>query len=339
MPEMLDRYRPEIERVLRQATPSGDGFLYKMMRYHLGFEDENGVPQPRGIGKALRPTLCLFACEAAESDWKLALPAAAAIELVHNFSLIHDDIQDKDIYRRHRPTVWYLWGYPQGINAGDGMRELANRALIGLREGGVKPDKILAAFRALTDCSLEMIEGQTLDLNFERRLDITVGDYLQMVSWKTGALIECSFHIGALLGTDDQKFISAFRRCGRALGLAFQFRDDILGIWGDESATGKSAANDIRRKKKSLPVVYALERSAGGIKSQLTGHYSHEQLDEAGAATVLSILDELGAKAYAQRMVEEKCSLALSHLEGLKLSDWARGEMEKLVAFHLNRER
>jgi geranylgeranyl diphosphate synthase type I len=338
MPEMFNRYRPEIEKMLRSVISSEDGLLYKMMRYHLGFEDENGVPQPRGIGKALRPTLCLFSCEASGGDWDKALPAAAAIELVHNFSLIHDDIQDKDAYRRHRPTVWYVWGYPQGINAGDGMRELANKTLLGLKERGARPEKILEAFNIMTACSLEMIAGQTLDLSYERRLDITAEDYLKMVSWKTGALIECSLHIGALLGTDDQRLITAFRQCGRSLGFAFQIRDDILGIWGDEATTGKSSASDIRRKKKSLPVVYALEHATRDMRSHLTEHYSQEQLDEAGAAAVLSILERLGAKAYAQRMVEERCSLALSRIADLKLPDWARSEMEKLVAFLLDRE-
>ena len=339
IPEMFDRYRPAIEGVIRRVTQGNDGLLYRMMRYHLGFEDEEGIPQNKEIGKAFRPTLCLFACEAAGGDWQHALPAAAAIELVHNFSLIHDDIQDKDDFRRHRPTVWYLWGYPQGINAGDGMRELANSILFDLEKMGVAQKKILTAFRILNDSSSEMISGQTLDLSFESRLDVTVNDYLDMIGKKTGSLIECSFHMGALLGTDDQNCISAFSKCGRILGLAFQVRDDILGVWGDESATGKSSATDIRRKKKSLPIVYALEGSTGEVRSELTRLYGLKQLDDHDVASVLSILDELGAKAYAQGIVEEKCSQALSNLTDIKLSQWDQEEIKKLSAFLLNRER
>jgi len=355
MPKIFSRYRSQVEQQLRnEMRPSRfqrnrNMPLYHLLRYHLGFVDKQGRIQAKALGKALRPTLCLFACEALGGDWLKALPAACAIELVHNFSLIHDDIQDGDLERRHRPTVWSIWGIPQAINAGNAMRDLANIALLDLQKD-LPPPKILKAFQILTQASLEMIEGQYLDISYESRLDITIQDYLEMISRKTGALIACSLQLGALLASEDEneneEVISAFRQCGRLLGLAYQIRDDILGIWGDEKSTGKPT-NDIIRRKKSLPVVYALEKACGEAQTELLQFYrgSSDKGREGGSANnlaafhkVLSILEDLNAPLFAQRLAEEKCALALKQLEGIKLPPWAKEELEELADFLLNRE-
>ncbi|HIE17431.1 MAG TPA: polyprenyl synthetase family protein, partial [Dehalococcoidia bacterium] len=279
LPTVLERYRIEIDTELRSVLAERQSPLYDMMRYHFGWIDEKGNHQQGLVGKALRPTLCLLACEAVGGEYRRALPAAAAIELVHNYSLIHDDIQDDDRERRHRPTVWSIWGKPQAINAGTAMRILANIALLRLESHGVPLEKQRHIQRLLDETSLRLIEGQYLDISYESRFDITVSDYLRMIEGKTASLIACAMEVGTSLGTDDADLIESFRSIGRNLGLAFQIRDDILGIWGDKEETGKPLASDIRRRKKTLPIAYALEKAQDGLKEQLVNIYRNGALD------------------------------------------------------------
>src|SRR5205823_4160840 len=208
--------------------------LYRIIRYHMGWEEPDGRPGPGAGGKALRPALCLLACEAVGGDIDRCLPAAAAIELIHNFSLIHDDIQDQDRERHHRPTVWTVWGVPQGINAGDGLWALANRAFLRGAERGVDAAIILRAYAMLNDACLTMIEGQALDLSFEEGraagdglAPVTVEAYLDMIARKTGALLAASLGIGALVGSGDALTAAAFHRFGAQLGRIYQVQDDL----------------------------------------------------------------------------------------------------------------
>ena len=306
-----------------------------MLRYHLGWTDEHFQPlsslAPQG--KAIRPTLCLFACEALGGNWRAILPAAAALELIHNFSLIHDDIQDGDLERRHRPTVWALWGQPCALVAGNTMSSLADIVSLSLGDRGIDKIKALKAAALLSRSYLEMIEGQCLDLSFEGRMDITLKEYLTMVSQKTGALIRCSMELGALLATEDEDVIAAFGRCGGLLGRAFQIQDDMLGIWGDEETTGKAAGNDIRRKKKSFPVVHALQRSHGEAQGALKDVYNKASLDDEDVQQVLAILEETGAQENAHQTTQEMTHLALKEVENLEFPPWAWREIEGLVEF------
>ena len=313
LPVVFERYRGCIDAQLRAALAGCQSPMYDMLRYHLGWLDEEGNPLLGAAGKALRPTLCLLACEAAGGAYEQALPAAAALELVHNFSLIHDDIQDGDRERRHRPTVWSIWGRPQAINAGTAMRVLASLALLGLADCDTPARKVLGAAHILDESCLRLIEGQYLDISYEDRLDVGVGDYLRMIELKTASLIACSLELGALLGTDDQRAIRALRRFGLNVGLAFQIRDDVLGIWGDEERTGKPVGSDIRRRKKSLPVVYALERVEGRTRTELVSTYNRQAIDD-GLDTVLNILAAMQAKARAESMAEEYCAKAIAEL-------------------------
>jgi geranylgeranyl diphosphate synthase type I len=233
LPECFERYRTDIDAELKLILSDRQLPLYDMMRYHLGWIDDKGNTLANAAGKALRPTLCLSACEVAGGEYSRALSAAAAIELVHNYSLIHDDIQDDDRERRHRPTVWCLWGKPQAINAGTAMRLLANMALLRLEARGVSQQRRLRIQQLLDETSLRLIEGQYLDINFETRFDINVSDYLTMIDKKTAALIACSLEVGALLGSDNDSLSDKFSNIGRNLGLAFQIIDDILGIYSN----------------------------------------------------------------------------------------------------------
>ena len=351
LPNMFDRYRDGLAGELRAAIPclsqpdQGQGAprvgeypvttLYRMLQYHMGWAGEDGEPlsAPVSQGKALRPTLCLFACESLNQDWTIALPAAAALELIHNFSLIHDDIQDGDLERRHRPTVWSLWGQPQALVAGNAMRTLADITALRLVERGVTEERALRTSFVLTRGYLHMTKGQCLDLSFEDSLDIKLEDYLTMISFKTGALIQCGLEMGALIASSDENVVTAFARCGSSLGRAFQIWDDVLGIWGDEAATGKAVGNDIRRKKKSFPIVYALETAGDTARQKLVGVYSKEELDEGDVEDVLAVLDELGVADYAQEVTREKADHALQEVGGVAMPPWARQEIEEMVEF------
>lgn len=333
LPVVFDRYRNEIDAELKSVLAEQQLPLYDMMRYHLGWIDAQGNLCQNSSGKALRPVLSLLACEAVGGEPARALPLAAAIELVHNYSLIHDDIQDDDKERRHRPTVWSIWGKPQAINAGTAMRILASLAVLRIRDGEVPLDKRLRAQRLLDECTLRLIEGQYLDISYESRLDIGINDYLTMIEGKTAALIACSLEAGALLGTDDEETIKDFREIGRNLGLAFQIRDDILGVWGDEKKTGKPIGSDIRRRKKTLPIVYALEKSEGGLKKELISVYQNGALNGGGVDRVLKVLDAVDAQSQTQKMADKYCDKALEGIRKANLVPSARRDLEELFRF------
>ena len=344
VPPMFSRYQAHILTGLRSAVP-GSGVsaneddeskeLHRMMAYHMGWMDASGqaVESSATQGKALRPTLCMFACESLGGDCSRAVPAASALELIHNFSLVHDDIQDGDVERRHQPTVWYLWGQPKALAVGNALRAAADVSPLRLAEQGVPPAKALRASQILTEGCLSMIHGQCMDLSFEGRLDIRPDDYLDMVSKKTGALIRCGTEMGALIGCDDTASAQLYANAGAHLGIAFQVRDDVLGIWGDSEVTGKASGNDIRRRKKSFPIVYALETAKGAPRQRLLEAYGKEAPDEGDVEDVLTVLDDVGAEAHAHRMAVDQGELASGELRKIPVEPWAQAEFDDLVHF------
>ena len=252
---LLDSIESELQRqISRLDTPRIKPF-HEMLTYHMGWTGEGAGSD--ATGKRIRPLLVLLSTAACGADWKSALPAAAAIELVHNFSLVHDDIQDNSEKRRGRPTTWVKWGMPMAINAGDALFVLSNRAIIDLKEHH-PPEIVVKAAEILHNTCLDLTCGQFLDMSYEERYDLAVEDYWPMISGKTAALLSACCYIGALLGGADEAAQDAYRAFGHYLGLAFQVQDDILGIWGDEALTGKSAASDLIEGKKSLPVMAGL---------------------------------------------------------------------------------
>ncbi|MFB3092754.1 MAG: polyprenyl synthetase family protein [Dehalococcoidia bacterium] len=340
LPDLFTRYSEQVQAEFCSILPNGSMELSDPFRYHLGWADESGerLTVPQGQGKALRSALCLFACQALDGDWMQAVPAATALELTHNFSLIHDDIQDGDTERRHRPTVWRLWGQPKALLVGDAMHAMAYQVALDLVERGVSESKALRSSRLLVESCLSMIKGQSLDLEFEDTLNIGLADYLEMIRLKTGALFTCSLEIGALLASDEAQHVQAFARYGNHLGRVFQIRDDVLGIWGNEEYTGKASGNDIRRRKKSFPIVLALEQARGTDRDQLVAVYQKESLVEADVDRVLEVLDTVGAQDHAHDLITKEASLALRELENAPLSAWARSEAESLVDFLVSRE-
>ncbi len=335
LPAVLERYRTDIDQTVRRLLESKPDGLYNMLRYHFGWMDADGRPAAHALGKALRPTLCLLACEAVGGHWERALPAAAALELTHNFSLIHDDIQDGDQQRHHRPTVWALWGQAQAINAGDAAFALSGIAMEHLREGIYPAETILAVWQLLNTATLRLVEGQYLDLAFEERFDISVDEYLAMIARKTGALIEAAIQIGAILGAAEKVTIDHLRWYARAVGLAFQIGDDLLGIWGQTAETGKPVAADLRRRKKSLPVVYAMRHSSPEDQALLTALYAGERrlLTDEEVEAALGVLERARAEEHARDMLADYCSRAMLELERARLPNWARVEFASIARF------
>lgn len=336
---LLRRYR-DVTLTEMKAILAGRRLpLYDMMRYHLGIAGPEGRPAAARAGKMLRPTLCLLSCEAVGGRRGQATPAAAAIELLHNFTLIHDDIEDASRSRHGRDTVWRVWGEAQAINAGDGMFALAHLALQRLFEAGVAAPQVLEAARLLDEASLALCEGQHLDLEFEERLDVTCDDYLAMISGKTSALIGAATAIGALLGGASEDAVGAFREFGCRLGLAFQISDDVLGIWGKAVETGKPAGDDIAARKKSYPVVYALGHVSESDRRSLRRVYGAGTVAAEGVAEVMAVLERSGARAASEEATSCHIEGALACLQGLDLAPARRRELETLARSLVHRRR
>jgi geranylgeranyl diphosphate synthase, type I len=297
-------YLPLVENEMRRVVRSADEHLrryYGMMQYHLGWMDATLSPMMAPSGKRIRPILCLLACGAAGGDPSAALPAAAGLELLHNFSLIHDDIEDNSPNRRHRPTVWSLFGMPQACNAGDGMFSLAHLAIYRLSDMGVPDRTVLEVLKVFDETCRSLTEGQYLDMAFEGRSDVTVAEYFRMIEGKTGALLAASPQIGSLVAGAQSEQVRLYRAFGAAMGRAFQLQDDVLGIWGRESVTGKSVAGDILSKKKSLPVIHALTHPETGRR--MADLYAGPAFSDADLPGVLALLDESGARQFAELQI------------------------------------
>ncbi len=329
---ILQAYREEIEGGLSRAL-EGDAPLRSLLRYHIGLEDEHGTPT-RPAGKFLRPSLVLFVAEQLAGSLETALPSAVGLELIHGFSLIHDDIQDRDRVRRGRPAVWTICGIEQAINAGDLMHALAISTALGSSP---------SAADCLIRATQEMIEGQCRDLEFERR-DITAEDYVAMIDRKTGALLRCAFELGGIASGVNGRVRSTLAGLGGSVGRAFQIQDDLLGIWGEDDVLGKATGSDIRRRKKTLPIVLLFERAVGEDEAALKRLYGGEEAAEGGIADddvawVVGRLDALDVRAACDTLVRGYLNEAIDRLRRLPFSDDGRSRMEELIGFLARRER
>ena len=326
-PRFLSRYTSLIESELRVAL-TGDSLLYAILRYHVGLEDSTGAPV-RALGKLIRPSLVLFTTEELGGDVEQALPAAIGLELVHNFSLIHDDIQDHDEIRRGRKTVWSLYGIAQAINAGDLMQALA------VAQGARAGKEIVAA---LVEATVAMIEGQGLDLAFEEE-EVDVASYLDMIDKKTGALICCAFRMGGLLAGSPIDVVQDLVEMGRDLGRAFQIRDDLLGIWVNGTVTGKPQGSDIRRRKKSLPVSMAFAQACSEDRDLLTEVYSRKEIDDKDIKRVIALMERANVRQTCEEQVSAHLEQARARLATLPFSERGIEEMAELIDYLARRKR
>lgn len=326
---------PAVEQEMRTvagAQQAPADLYHGMIHYHMGWVNADLEPVALNGGKRIRPLLCLLACRAAGGDWRLAVPAAAAIELLHNFTLVHDDIQDASPTRRGRDTLWRLWGSAQAINSGDALFAISHLAMSRLLERGVDAATVVESLRRLDQTCLDLTRGQYADMSFESREVVTTAEYIEMITGKTAVLLSLCTALGALIAGRDAATIDHFAAFGRDVGLAFQVRDDILGIWGKEDVIGKSAATDIETKKKSLPVLYGLTESR-----QLQELYAREDTPPDFVKRVIALLDELGAQEYAEAQEATYSASALSHLEATQARKDDAEPLRQLVVRLLNR--
>ena len=331
--------RAQIQAAMHAAFPQATAQVeqfYNMQRYQLGWRDEQLAPANVDPGKLLRPQLTLLACRAAGGDPRQALPLAAGIQLIHDFSLIHDDIEDNSDTRRGRPTVWKLWGLAQGINTGDGLFVIAHLALHQLSQAGVPAEVALEVLKRFDQTILTICEGQFLDISFEGALGISEADYLAMISRKTAALIAAAAGLGAIIGGADATTASALFNYGESLGLAFQIQDDILGIWGDPEITGKPFAADLYRRKVSLPVIHALQTAEQ--RDALAKLYGQTEIGDQDVAQILDILAHSGTRGYTEGVAEHYHQAAIAALDAAQGDRAALGEMRAITEGLLGRQ-
>ena len=325
LPAPVDRSRdlvvPRLEEVIGRLEPS----IREVVDYHLGLSSGNG-------GKALRPALALLSAEAAGGSAEQAVDGAVAVELVHNFSLLHDDVMDQDRERHHRATAWTVFGESRAILAGDALSTLSLEVLV------EKPgEERVRAAALVADATARMIAGQAQDLALEGKPGVTVAECLEMISGKTAALLSCSSAVGAVLSGATGEVVDGLAAFGEHLGMAFQAVDDLLGIWGRPEVTGKPVGNDLRQKKNSLPVAAVLDRGEDEADALLE-ILAEPELTDDDVARATALVERGGGRAYALEEAARQLELALARLDEAPLEPVPREELAELARFVTERE-
>ena len=330
LPTALVQGRELAEAALRAAVARLDVSNRVVASYHFGWSDAHGQPVAASSGKALRPILALLSARAAGARQEVGVPGAVAVELVHNFALLHDDLMDGDRKRRHRATAWTVFGPARAILAGDAMLALAHQVLL-----EVPGTAGAAAARLLADTSQLLIRGQAEDLSFESRSEVSLEECLAMAAGKTSALLACAAAVGARLAGSEE-IADRLYEYGWHLGLAFQLIDDLLGIWGDPAETGKPILSDLRKRKKSLPVTAAV--TAGGpAAEELAGWLGSpagtDQDDEAELRRIATLVEACGGRSWAHAEAERQSALATQALETLPLPSDVSADLAAMATF------
>ncbi len=313
-----DEYRQRIEEELRDIFEGRDGFLYNLLRYHLGWVDQQGRPQDGGPTLHFQGAVALVVCEALGADCRPALAAAAGVELVHHFTLVHGEVQEGRAEQPDRPSIWWVWGPAQAINAGDGLHALGRTAMMRMVRNGASPERVLRAVRSLDAACLRLCEGQYMELEFQDQMMVTSAAYMEMVNRKAGALTGCAAESGALAAAASDSQADALHNAGVNFGAARQIIGDIGRLWG-EQGDGVTFGNIIN-KKKSLPVIHALEHGSIAARRELGGIYMKRVLEPADAGRLIAILDETGARPAAEGKARELVEDALATVSKLDLS-------------------
>lgn len=308
---------------MRANGPTKD--LYNMLRYFMGYLDEKGEPIAGKSGKRFRPSLSLLVADAYGAR-DMALEAAVAIELFHNFSLIHDDVEDHDEYRRNRPTVWKLWGINHAINSGDVQSLIASEWIV---RAAQHADVGAPLAKLLVQAFIEVGEGQYLDFELT---DVSLGDtavseerYLLMIEKKSGALVRASVEAGGVAAGKDDAERALLREYGLSLGMAYQIADDYRSLWATQAQTGKDALGDIREHKRTLPFLYAYTEVVGDMRDRLRDLYSlSRQLVDEEIHEALQIIEKTGAKTKTLTILRSYVDHAKAAGEALALPEEAR---------------
>lgn len=325
--------REVIEEDLKLACQSLDEHnatsIAHVLSYHLGWlKDSQQV-----VGKRVRPLLTLLSCAAVGGDWQSALPVSSSIELIHNFSLIHDDIEDRSETRRGVATVWKRWGVPKAINIGDAVFILARLSAHRIRNHNVPAETILKVFEVLDQACLKLTIGQDLDLTFESQDEVSESEYLEMIEGKTSALLAASTSCGGIVAQVGTKSVEKLNAFGHHLGLAFQIRDDILGIWGETKKTGKSIGDDLRARKKTLPIIFGLGQCA-----EFYELWHSSVVDTSTIELMRKALEDSGALAYSEDQSRKHTTLALEAIESLAENNYALQQMIELASSLVDRQ-
>jgi geranylgeranyl diphosphate synthase type I len=329
--EILPFVEAELQRQVSRLDQPRLRPFYEMLAYHMGWiKDESSSMLS---GKRLRPLFLLLVTRACGGEWRNAVPAAAAVELVHNFSLVHDDIQDQSFTRHGRTTVWNKFGIPMGINVGDALFALSNQAVMDLSIF-YPSEMVVSVGEILHKTCLDLTGGQFLDMSYQKRNDMAIEDYWPMIEGKTAALLSASTQIGAILAGVEETTVEQYRIFGLNLGLAFQVQDDIIGIWGDEALTGKSAASDLLEGKNSLPVLYGIRQ--GG---KFADRWKVSGIEPEDVAEIAQMLKEEGAYDFARQEAARLTALATEGLEKAKPQGEAGSALAELVSKLLDREK
>ncbi|MFR9730319.1 family 2 encapsulin nanocompartment cargo protein polyprenyl transferase [Saccharopolyspora sp. MS10] len=326
--------RALLDPALRAAVGSLPESMQLIAGHHFGWRDEHGAPVDEDQGKAIRPTLVLLAGRGVGAEPEQVLPAAVAVELVHNFSLLHDDVMDGDLTRRHRPTAWRVFGSGPAILAGDALLTLAADVLTSSGHPAA-----MAGLKELNATVLDLVDGQSSDMSFERRTDVALPECLTMVGSKTGALLGCSGALGAFFGGADAERVERMRRFGHRLGLAFQLVDDVLGIWGDPAVTGKPVHSDLRNRKKSLPVVAALNSGTAAGRELAELYALPRELTDEDAARGARLVSDSGARDWSRAHIDTLQAEALHHLDAAVLAAEPAAELTALTHLLTQRQR
>jgi geranylgeranyl diphosphate synthase type I len=330
--DSLQQGQQAILPAMRAALDRLDPITRDIASYHLGWTDLDGNPTSGG-GKAVRPALALLSAEAAGAPPQCGLPGAVAVELVHNFSLLHDDLMDGDTERRHRPTVWAAHGAASAILTGDALLGLAQEVLL---EG--EGPRALPAARLLSEAISELIKGQVLDVAFERRDYVKLDECLDMAAGKTGALLSASAAIGATLAGAPEGVVAALAAFGAHLGLAFQLVDDVLGIWGKPSRTGKPVFSDLRARKKTLPVTYSIAQGCAAGQELAAWLAREEPPGEAALQHAAELVEVGGGRSWAVDEANRRMVAGRQRLEEVEMPGRVRDELVSLAQFIVTRE-
>jgi geranylgeranyl diphosphate synthase type I len=332
IPHSITDGRALADQAMRAAAVRLDPWTRRVVAYHLGWTDEHGRPAKAG-GKALRPALALLSARAAGAPPETALPGAVAVEFVHAFSLLHDDIMDGDRTRRHRPAAWTVFGPSAAILGGDALLALSEELLLDQHTRGAH-----WAARALAAATQRLISGQASDLGFEQRDEVTLDECVTMAADKTGALLACASSIGAMLGEGPTRLVTGLTGFGAEMGLAFQLVDDLLGIWGSPDVTGKPVLSDLRARKKSLPVVYAL--NAGTPDSARLAELYREPAppSEDVLHEMARLVDVAGGRDWAAAEADRRIASAERHLDESGMDELVAAEFRDIALFVTSRD-
>ncbi|MBV8364637.1 MAG: polyprenyl synthetase family protein [Candidatus Eremiobacteraeota bacterium] len=305
-----DPFEAHLEQLIHERSESA--LLSEMLRYHLGLFERDRLRR----GKRLRPKLLFAIVQELGGRNDDALDAGVAIEVLHNYSLVHDDIEDGDRYRHGRQTLWAKYGTPQAINAGDALCALSYLSLLKTAQYH-SPARVTAMMHALHRANFAMCEGQSLDIAFESEGTIDTKRYLRMIAGKTAALFGAAAELGAYCSGAGEADVEHYGSLGRSFGIAFQINDDILGIWGDEQDTGKTAGADIARRKKSFPIVWAMQRGLPGAKTIADVYSGDERIDADAIQLVMDALEAAGAREASEHEAAERLSAARESSPGV----------------------